>query len=103
MSPSKVRVLLWYRASEGEEQQLIDAFHAISGTLRGTPGLLGSELWRPAHDTADFVVVSEWESRQAFETWERGSAHKADTAPLRPYRDPRRERPFMLLDVVAAY
>ncbi|GAA3602655.1 antibiotic biosynthesis monooxygenase [Nonomuraea rosea] len=98
-----VRVLLWYRAPQGEEQALLEAFHLISGRLAGTPGLLGSQLWRPAHDPADFVVVSEWESRQAFETWERGSAHKADTAALRPYRDPRRERPFMLLDVVAAY
>ncbi|MFI6496464.1 antibiotic biosynthesis monooxygenase family protein [Nonomuraea typhae] len=103
MSPAEVRVLLWYRAPEGAEHQVVAAFHKISTQLRGTPGLLGSELWRPVHDSADFVVVSEWENRRAFETWERGNGHKDATAPLRPYRDPRREQPFLLLEVVASY
>ncbi|MEO3811818.1 antibiotic biosynthesis monooxygenase family protein [Sphaerisporangium sp. B11E5] len=98
-----VRVLLWYRAPDGGDAELVEAFHRISSKLRGTPGLISSELWRASHEPADFVVVSEWESRQVFETWERDAAHKEDTAPLRPYRDTRRERPFMLLDVVAAY
>ncbi|MBP2708284.1 antibiotic biosynthesis monooxygenase [Microbispora sp. RL4-1S] len=95
-----VRVLLRYRGSEDE---IGAAFHTISRKLQGTPGLLGSELWRDIGDSRAFVVSSEWTSREAFDTWERGPDHKATTQPLRPYHDSAGGRAFELVEVVAAY
>jgi heme-degrading monooxygenase HmoA len=97
----RVRVLIFAVAdAEGVER----AYHEISTALRGTPGLLGNELLRefgPAAGT--FAVMSEWASREAFHDWEQGREHRDVTAPLRPYQDTSRDRPFGLYEVVARY
>jgi hypothetical protein len=47
------------------------------------------------------VVVSTWTSMSDFTAWERGPNHRAVTAPLRPYQDPR--HPPAIYNEVAAY
>lgn len=78
------------------------AFHGIAAELAGTPGLVGSELLEALTDTGSVVVMSEWESLVAFQTWEQGSSHKATTAPLRSYQDRSRERTFEVYEVAAS-
>ncbi|KNB50325.1 antibiotic biosynthesis monooxygenase family protein [Streptomyces caatingaensis] len=79
------------------------AYHEASSRLAGVPGLLGNELLRSVHDPRGFVVVSSWRDVAAFRAWERGAAHRDQTAPLRPYRDLSLERPFGVYRVTAAY
>lgn len=90
-------------AEESDGRQIVDAYHEISRALAGTDGLLRNELLRDVLDPANFVVLSEWESLDAFRTWESGAEHRAVTSPLRPYQDPSRGRPFGLYEVPAAY
>jgi heme-degrading monooxygenase HmoA len=100
VSGGTVRVLIFAVADDGVER----AYREISTALRGTPGLLGNELLRefgPAAGT--FAVMSEWTSREAFQNWEQSRAHRDVTAPLRPYQDTSRGRPFALYEVVARY
>jgi heme-degrading monooxygenase HmoA len=97
----RVRILVWHRATEGRTADLEQAYHEISGDLRGTHGLLCSELMRNAADPGGFLVMSEWVSMAAFQSWEEGARHRMATAPLRPFRDFQRVPPFELYEITA--
>jgi heme-degrading monooxygenase HmoA len=99
----RVRVLVWHRVPVDGAQPVVDAYHAISQALDGTPGLLGNELLRVRGDAGCLVVASEWRSLEAFQAWEEGSAHRGVTAPLRQYRDGGRGRAYEILEVVTEY
>lgn len=98
---SEVRVLV-YHATE-DAAGVHRAYHEVSGVLAEVPGMLGNELLRSVPDPAGFVVVSRWADLAAFREWEQGPAHRASTAPLRPYRDARLDRPYGIYQVAAAY
>ncbi|WP_033775430.1 antibiotic biosynthesis monooxygenase family protein [Salinispora oceanensis] len=100
--PHRARVLLFCRAV-GTGEALTAAYHTISDALAGTPGLLHNELLRDSTDPTNFIVLSEWESIGAFHSWESGTGHRDTTAPLRPYQDHSRGRPFGLYEVVGSY
>jgi len=93
--------MIWAVAPEGGLAAVETAYHEISAALVGTPGLLGNQLMRAAHDPSRFVVVSEWTSMADFAAWEQGASHKPTTSPLRPLQDPDR-RP-VIYEEVAAY
>lgn len=98
---SRVRVLLYLRGADSEPIER--AYHRISGTLAGTPGLLGNELLRSPHDPAELAVLSEWASLEEFDAWERGPDHRASTAPLRDHQDGTRAKPFAIYQVVSEH
>jgi heme oxygenase (mycobilin-producing) len=100
----RVRVVIYAVEPETEVGAVEEAYHKISTALVGVPGLLGNELLREVgQQPARFVVMSEWESMAAFQAWEQGADHRLTTAPLRPYQDSSRGRPFGLYEVAAEY
>lgn len=105
MTPPRVRVLIYALAPEDGPgpAAVTTAYHRISEALLGTPGLLGNELLHSRIDERRFVVMSEWASLTAFQRWEQGPDHQKTTAPLRPYQDASRGRPFDILTVSARY
>ena len=96
-----VRVLLFLRAADA--QAIERGYHRISADLAGTPGLLGNELLRDVHESQCYVVLSMWESRDAFTAWEQGSTHRGSTAPLRAYQDVPSGRPFGVYEVAGRH
>ncbi|KUO20119.1 antibiotic biosynthesis monooxygenase family protein [Streptomyces dysideae] len=100
----EVRVVV-YQAAYDEEQlaAVRDAYHRVSERLAGVPGMLGNELLRSPHDPTALAVMSRWVSLDAFRVWEAGADHRADTAPLRPFRDTRTPAAFAVYEVDAAY
>jgi heme oxygenase (mycobilin-producing) len=102
MTP-RVRVLVWHRVPPDATETVADAYRTISQQLAGTPGLIGNELLRSPQQPDSMVVGSEWESLADFLAWERTDSHRSTTAPLRPYRDPYREPPYEVLEVVSAF
>jgi heme oxygenase (mycobilin-producing) len=98
----RVRVLLFAAAPE-DPGAVQAAYHEISRTLAGTAGLLGNTLLEKVDARGSFVVVSEWESLDAFRTWEEGADHRLVTAPLRPYHDRRPDTAFGVYRVAAEY
>jgi heme-degrading monooxygenase HmoA len=98
---SRVRVLLFHEVHD--QEAVTAAYHAVSAELAGTPGLLSNELLTSVHDPSWVLVMSEWTDRESFDVWEQGSAHKGQTAALRPFRDTRMPRPFGIFQVDAAY
>jgi heme-degrading monooxygenase HmoA len=101
MSEGRVRVLLFHEVHDPEA--VTAAYHAVSAELAGTPGLLSNELLTCVHDPTWVLVMSEWTDRASFDAWEQGAAHKAQTSPLRPYRDTRMPRPFGIFEVLATH
>lgn len=97
----EVRVLVYHMATDSGGVE--DAYHEVSKRMAGVPGMLGNELLRNVHDPLGFVVMSRWTDLDAFLTWEKGAEHRADTAPLRPYRDTRLPVPYAVYSVTAAY
>ncbi|MFD9908745.1 antibiotic biosynthesis monooxygenase family protein [Streptomyces sp. NPDC059063] len=98
----RIRILLYCRAPAEGPTPVEDAYHEISKTLYGTPGLLGNELLHSLIEDDAFVVMSEWESVEAFRSWDEGPDHKDQTAGLRPYQDTTR-RPWDMYAVRASY
>jgi heme oxygenase (mycobilin-producing) len=96
-------VLIYAVAPENAPAAVTTAYHSISETLAGTPGLLGNQLLRAVNEDGAFVVLSSWTSLAAFREWESGTGHRGATAPLRPYQDQRRGKPFGIYEVVASY
>lgn len=83
----RARVLVWHRAPAADRTGLEAAYHEVSRALAGTPGLLGNELLQDTVHPDRFAVLSEWESLDAFRTWEAGARHRDTTSPLRAFRD----------------
>jgi len=88
VSGAPVRVLVYASAPAAGPDVIAEVYHRISRELTGTPGLLGNELLRSAHDPAAHVVTSYWADLKAFRSWESGSDHRLTTAPLRPFQTP---------------
>lgn len=104
MSAGRVRIMLFCRVpADGAASAVEEAYHLISKTLAGTPGLLGNELLHSMIEDDAFAVMSEWETFDAFHHWDEGPDHKDQTAPLRPFQDPSRPRPWEMYAVEAAY
>ncbi|MEU1180036.1 antibiotic biosynthesis monooxygenase [Streptomyces sp. NPDC005820] len=101
MSAAPVEVVLHHLSDD--VRQVERAYHEASRRMAGTPGLLGNRLLHAVGDPRALVVVSRWSDWEAFEAWERGAAHKEQTAPLRPFRDLERDRPFEIYREVAHY
>lgn len=95
-----MRVLVWYRAPEGQENVIVAACERIDEALSGTPGFVGSELLRARSDPACLLVLSEWASIELFERWEADAVHPETTASLREYHDDTAARPFEVYQTV---
>jgi heme oxygenase (mycobilin-producing) len=97
-----VSVLL-FATAPAEPSAVPDAYHQISRSLRGTPGLLRNTLLELVDGPGRFVVLSDWESLEAFRAWEQGPEHRQLTAPLRPYQDRTASTWFGVYRVAAEY
>ena len=79
--------VLLFAAAPDRSDAVEEAYHRISRSLLGTPGLLRNTLLEHVGEPGRFVVFSEWATLDAFQTWEQGPDHRRLTAPLRPYHD----------------
>ena len=95
-----IRVLVWYRTPDAGEDTVIRTCEKINAALAGTAGFLGSELLRARSDPRGLLVLSEWESLEAFQTWEASTEHPETTAALRAYQDRSQQRPFEVYEVL---
>jgi heme-degrading monooxygenase HmoA len=100
---SRIRVLVFRAAPADSSSDLEQAYHQVSKTLQAIPGLLGNELLRSVTQPNGFVIMSEWESLEAYLAWENDPVHGNKTSPLRPYLDPVRSKQFEVYEVIAAY
>ncbi|WP_030420243.1 antibiotic biosynthesis monooxygenase family protein [Streptomyces sp. NRRL F-5065] len=101
MTGGAIEVVLYHLSDD--PGLVLPAYHESSRRMAGTAGLLGNRLLHAMGDPHSYVVVSRWSDWEAFSAWESGSAHKDQTAPLRPLRDTGRDRPFEIYRELAGY
>jgi heme-degrading monooxygenase HmoA len=95
------RVMVIARVKAGDEEAFEKAYAEVTAKVKGTPGHVADELLRhstgadimpgaepepePDDGTTSYILLSEWETREAFLRWERDPVHMQTTTPMRPY------------------
>jgi heme oxygenase (mycobilin-producing) len=95
------RMMVFATIKPGEEKAFEEAFKEVTSKVKGTPGHISDELLRDvSEDRQDaspdepsrYILLSEWESTEAFLAWEHAPIHMQTTTPMRPYWAGRVER-----------
>lgn len=86
------RVMVFAKIKQGEEDKFIEGYKAVTAKVKGTPGHIKDELLRDVSEGDSFILLSEWESKEAFLAWEDAPIHMNTTTPMRPYWAGRVER-----------
>jgi heme-degrading monooxygenase HmoA len=94
------RVMVFATIDKGNEEAFEKAYAEVTAKVKGTPGHVRDELLRHStgsdvmpgaeavpdpEGTVGYVLLSEWESREAFLSWERDPIHMATTKPMHPF------------------
>ncbi len=79
------RMMVFAQVIPGKEAEFEAAFAEVSRKVKGTPGHVRDELLREADRPGSYVLLSEWESKEAFLAWEDAPIHMNTTTPMRPY------------------
>ncbi|WP_322752822.1 antibiotic biosynthesis monooxygenase family protein [Frankia sp. Cas3] len=80
-----IRATLRMRVLPGRDQDFVDAWEKVALAASRAPGNLRQSLLRAG--PREFVIASDWASREAFQTFERSPEQDALTAPLRDLRE----------------
>src|SRR5688572_23365008 len=93
-----IRATLHMKVKPGRESDFEPAWRAIAARVSRAPGNLRQTLLRDPQDAATFVVMSDWESREAFTSFERSPEQDDLTAPLRELRESARMTVYEVLE-----
>jgi heme-degrading monooxygenase HmoA len=85
----------------GQEAAFEAAYRTVTAAVAGTPGHIRDELLRDRDRPGHYVLLSEWTSAEAFQTWEDAPVHRQLTTPMRPYWAGRVER--TVFDIAARH
>jgi heme-degrading monooxygenase HmoA len=78
-------MMVFAKIKEGEGEQFEKAFAEVTRKVKGTPGHISDELLRSDDDPNSYILLSEWESKEAFLAWEDAPIHMQTTTPMRPH------------------
>jgi heme-degrading monooxygenase HmoA len=78
-----VRLVVDVRIEPGSRAQLLSAYAALRERVEREPGLIGHQLCESTDDEERWLVVSEWESIEASNAWDRSEDHARLLASLR--------------------
>lgn len=97
----RTRVMVLAKIKNEDREAFEAAFAEVTEKVKGTPGHIRDELLRhstgsdimpgadpepqPDDGTTQYILLSEWESRESFLGWERDEIHMQTTTPMRPY------------------
>jgi heme oxygenase (mycobilin-producing) len=79
------RMLLFASIHADQEREFEDAFALVRRRVATVDGHINDELLRERDASGRYVLVSEWESRDACLAWLRSPAHEEMTRPVQPY------------------
>lgn len=82
-----VRATLYVTVKAGHEDEFVEVWRGIAKHVQEAPGNLRQTLLRDPDDPRNFIVTSDWESRDAFTSFERSPEQDDLTAPVRALRE----------------
>jgi heme-degrading monooxygenase HmoA len=82
--------MVFAKINPGDEEAFEAAYAEVTAKVKGTKGHIADELLRRAEPPDDnepwsYILLSEWESKEAFLAWEDAPIHMQTTTPMRPY------------------
>lgn len=80
-----VRVMVFATIKPGTQEAFEAAFAKVTQQVKGTKGHMRDELIKDTTNPDAYILLSEWESQEAFLAWEDAPIHKETTTPMRPY------------------
>jgi heme-degrading monooxygenase HmoA len=80
---SSFRVVVDVRIKPDSEEALQGAYAALVQQAREQPGLIGHQLCQSMEDPERWLVLSEWETIEASDAWDRSEVHARLLAPMR--------------------
>ena len=83
MPAARAFVLIDLDPAEGERFEA--AFAEVAAQVGKMPGMTANLLLRSVETPGAYIVVSEWESREAFLAWEEEPSHREVTKPLQAF------------------
>jgi heme-degrading monooxygenase HmoA len=95
--------MVFAKINRGDEEAFEAAYAEVTAKVQGTKGHIADELLRraqppdPEGEPQTYILLSEWESKDAFLAWEDAAIHMQTTTPMRPYWAGKVER--VLFDV----
>ena len=78
-----VRMIVDVRVKPGSQDELRRSYAALRDGVRQQPGLLDHQLCQAADDPERWLVISEWESLEDSQAWDRSEEHARLLAPMR--------------------
>ena len=82
-----IRATLIMKVKAGREQEFERAWMIIAEQAQRTPGNIRQTLLRDQEDQFRFIITSDWESPEAFRSFEHSPEQDVLTAPLRELRE----------------
>jgi heme-degrading monooxygenase HmoA len=85
------RMMVFAQIKPGEEEAFEAAFEEVTRKVKGTAGHVKDELLRDVTEPgkegepSKYILLSEWESVEAFLAWEDAPIHRQTTTPMRPH------------------
>ena len=85
------RVMVFAKINRGDEDAFEKAYAEVTSKVKGTEGHIADELLRraepkdPEDEPRTYVLLSEWESKEAFLAWENAPVHTEKRNPMTPY------------------
>jgi heme oxygenase (mycobilin-producing) len=88
------RVMVFAKIRPGEEAKFEAAYQEVTKKVKASAfkGHLRDELLKDDSEPGSYILLSEWESKEAFLAWEDAPIHMQTTTPMRPYWAGRVER-----------
>lgn len=81
-----IRFVVTVRLKPGTEEDFVAAYQAMHERVeRGIAGHVSHQLCRSLDDPQDWIITSEFESRQTWRAWDESSEHRALIAPFRQF------------------
>lgn len=69
-----------YQVHKGKEKAFEKKFALVQAAMKGIPGHLSTQLYRNAYQECSYLVISEWEGREAFDVFVSSEQFRAVTA-----------------------
>jgi heme-degrading monooxygenase HmoA len=74
-----ITIGMYYDVIPGKEAVFEEKFRAVVGALEKGPGHKASFLYKRHDDPSSYLIISEWDSQEAFGAFIRSDAFKAVT------------------------
>jgi len=65
-----VKIIIRRKVPKGKESQLLPLLIDLRSKATTQPGYISGETLRNANDPQDYVVISTWQSGEAWKAWE---------------------------------